>query len=241
MNNKRLEEIIRESISHVISEDSKNAKKRTQKNIINAFKKGKSGYHGIRTIAVFTSENPDSIPAPNNVNRKNLESLHKSLKSANYVSIPSIGKWEGQKEHPYTVINISRESAARYCGQYQQTSFVFYELEDDSTVKCEYWGKEEPTLPYDPHKNDYIKIGETKEIIETPNSDDNFSQIGKDFKYSAVFESINESICRNLNAMAEKGFGGSNNTFGTIIDFSINRSGQAPHIYRGLLYKGLLQ
>ena len=241
MNNKRLEEIIRESISHVISEDSKNAKKRTQKNIINAFKKGKSGYHGIRTIAVFTSENPDSIPAPNNVNQKNLELLHKSLKSANYVSVPSIGQWEGQKEHPYTVINISRESAARYCGQYQQTSFVFYELEDDSTVKCEYWEKEEPTLPYDRHKNNYVKKGETKEIIETPNSKDNFSKIGKDFKYSAVFESINESICRNLNVMAENGFGGHNNAVEAIMDISINRKGQTPHIYRGQLYKGLLQ
>lgn len=241
MNNKRLEEIIRESISHVISEDSKNAKKRTQKNIINAFKKGKSGYHGIRTIAVFTSENPDSIPAPNNVNQKNLELLHKSLKSANYVSVPSIGQWEGQKEHPYTVINISRESAARYCGQYQQTGFVFYELEDDSTVKCEYWEKEEPTLPYDRHKNNYVKKGETKEIIETPNSKDNFSKIGKDFKYSAVFESINESICRNLNVMAENGFGGHNNAVEAIMDISINRKGQTPHIYRGQLYKGLLQ
>ena len=241
MNNKRLEEIIRESISHVISEDSKNAIKRIQKNIINAFKKGKSGYHGIRTIAVFTSENPDSIPAPNNVNQKNLELLHKSLKSANYVSVPSIGQWEGQKEHPYTVINISRESAARYCGQYQQTGFVFYELEDDSTVKCEYWEKEEPTLPYDRHKNNYVKKGETKEIIETPNSKDNFSKIGKDFKYSAVFESINESICRNLNVMAENGFGGHNNAVEAIMDISINRKGQTPHIYRGQLYKGLLQ
>lgn len=241
MNNKRIREIIRENISRVISESSINAKKRAHKNIINAFKKGKSGYHAIRTIAVFTSENPDSITAPNDVNRKNLKSLHKSLKSANYVSVPSIGQWEGQKEHPYTVINISRESAARYCGQYQQTSFVFYELEDDSSVKCEYWEKEEPTLPYDPHKNNYVKKGETKEIIETPNSDDNFSQIGKDFKYSAVFENINESICRNINAMKEKGFSSSNNTFESIIDFSINRKGQAPHIYRGLLYKGLLQ
>lgn len=240
MNDNRLKEIIIESISHVLSEDSINAKKRTQKNIINAFKKGKSGYNGIRTIAVFTSENPDSMTAPNDINRRNLKSLHKSLKNANYVSIPSIGQWEGQKEHPYTVINISRESAARYCGQYQQTSFVFYELVGNSTVKCEYWEKEEPTLPYHPKQNDYIKKGETEEIIETPKSEDNFSKIGKDFKYSAVFESINESICRNLNVMAENGFGGHNNTVETIMDISINRKGQTPHIYRGNLYKGLL-
>lgn len=236
MNDKRLEEIIMESISHVLSEDSINAKKRTQKSIINAFRKGKSGYHGIRTIAVFTSENPDSMTTPNDINRRNLKSLHKSLKSANYVSIPSIDQWEGQKEHPYTVINISRESAARYCGQYQQTSFVFYELEDNSTVKCEYWEKEETDLPYHPQKKNYIKKGETKEIIETPNSEDNFSKRGKDFKYSAVFEGINESICRNLNVMTENGFGG----VAKIMDFSINRKGQTPHIYRGLLYKGLL-
>ena len=211
----RLKEIVRESISHVLSEDSINAKKRTQKSIINAFRKGKSGYHGIRTIAVFTSENPDSTTAPNDVNRKNLESLHKALKSGNYVHIPSIGQWEGEREHPYTVINISRESAARYCGQYQQTSFVFYELEDDSTVRCEYWEKEDDSLPYHPKQNNYVKKGETREIIETPNSEDNFSKIGKDFKYSAVFESINETICRNLNVMAENGFGGRN--FGTIM------------------------
>lgn len=238
--NKRLKDIIRESISHVLSEDSIRAKKRTRKNIINAFRKGKGGYHGIRTIAVFTSENPDSTTAPNDINRRNLKSLHKSLKGANYLSIPSIGQWEGQKEHSYTVINISRESAARYCGKYQQTSFVFYELEDNSTVRCEYWEKIDPALPYHPRENDYIKKGETKEIIETPNSEDNFSKIGNNFKYSAVFESINESICRNLNVMMENGFGGHNNTIGTIMDISINRKGQAPHIYRGQLYKGLL-
>ena len=113
-------------------------------------------------------------------------------------------------------------------------------MEDDSTVRCEYWEKEDDSLPYHPKQNNYVKKGETREIIETPNSEDNFSKIGKDFKYSAVFESINETICRNLNVMIEKGFGGHNNPAGTIIDFSINRKGQSPHIYRGQLYKGLL-
>lgn len=219
--------------NHKNSIDSPNP---SQKYIINAFRKGKSGYHGIRTIAVFSPEIPDSMTAPNDVNQRNSISLHESLKGANYVSIPSTGQREGQKEQSYTVINISRESAARYCGQYQQTGFVFYELEDNSTVKCEYWEKEEPALPYHPKQNNFVKKGETKEIIETPDSEDNLSG----FNYSAVFESINESICRNLNVMKEKGFGGHNNPAGTIIDFSINRKGQTPHIYRGQLYKGLL-
>lgn len=237
----RLKEIIRESIRNILSEDSIHAKKRTQKNIINAFRKGKSGYNGIRTMAVLTSENPDSQTVPRNINRKNLKMLHKSLKSANYVSIPSKGQWGGEKENPYTIINISRESAARYCGKYQQTSFCFYELEGDSTVNCEYWEKEDPNLPYHPEQNNYIKKGQTKEIIETPNADDNFSQIGKEFKYSAVFENINESIGKNLNVMMKNGFGGKNNTVETIMEFAINRKGQTPYIYRGHLYKGILE
>lgn len=235
--NNRIEEIIRESISRVLSDDSVNAKNRTQKHIINAFRKGKSGYQGIRTIAVFTSSTPDLMTAQNDVN---LRKLHKLLKGANYVTIPLIDQWEGQKEYSCAVINISRESAARYCGQYQQAGFVFYELEDDPAVKCECWEKEEPALPYHPGRNNYVKKEEAKEIIETPNSEDDFSKTGKDCKYSAVFECINESICRNLNVMIEKGFGGHNNPAGTIIDFSIYRKGQSPHIYRGQLYKGLL-
>ena len=98
-------------------------RQRTRKNIENAFKKGKGGYNAIKTFAVFTAENPDSQSA-----------LLQTLKQGGYVIVPAKGKF-GNEEHPYIVLNISQESAAYYCGQFQQTSFVYHVLNDDGVLR----------------------------------------------------------------------------------------------------------
>lgn len=218
-------------------------RQRTRKNIENAFKKGKRGYNAIKTFAVFTAENPDSQSATSGFNKKQNHSLLQTLKQGGYVIVPARGKF-GNEEHPYIVLNISQEAAAYYCGQFQQTSFVYHVLNDDGLLHSEYWEKKDPEKPYNQKTNNYVKKDESDEWIDETNANDFYTSVGRDFKYSIPFETLleyNNRINENLNRIiAIEKQKGVVHTKDQLMEFAMYRVGQSPWLHRKSINRVLL-
>lgn len=70
LSEKQLKSIIKETVNTTLNELSISQKKRNVKDFENAFMKGKRGFNAIKTIVVFTSENPDSQQASSQFNKK---------------------------------------------------------------------------------------------------------------------------------------------------------------------------
>ena len=71
----KLDSIIQEAVSEALKEISISQKKRNNTDVERFFRKGKSGFNGIKTIVVLTAENPDSIQSSRQFNKKANHSL----------------------------------------------------------------------------------------------------------------------------------------------------------------------
>lgn len=205
--------------------------------------KGTGGYNGIHTILVLTAEDSDSKQATNQFNKKARHSLLSNIKDGGYAYVPAIGKF-GNTEHLYAVFNMSVNSAMIICGNYQQTSLVYSELKDDGSIHSEYYEKLDDSLPYDKRTNNYVKKDECDTWEDRSDAEGNFTIIGNKFKYSIpfpMFDTVNETICKNLSiAVAiEKERGNKSINESELLDFTINRVGQSPYLWRKALTKGL--
>ena len=201
------------------------------------------GYNGIHTIVVLTAENPDSKQATNQSNKKARQSLLSEIKNGGYAYVPAIGRF-GNTECPYAVFNMSVNSAMLLCRKYQQTSFVYSELKDDGSIHSEYFEKLDTTLPFDKETNNYAKKDECDTWDDMSDADDYFTVIGNKFKYSIplpIINTVNETICENLSrAVAiQKECGSKTINESQLLDFTINRVGQSPYLWRKALTKGL--
>ena len=233
---------IKENLNGNLDEISKNAKKRDQKNIENVFKKGEHGYNAIKTIGVFTAENPDSKELSNKENRPSQKSLYHDLKRNGYVIKNVKGKF-GSVEHPFMVLNIELDACKFLCGKYEQTSFVFHRLLDDGTLVSEYWEKNDKTKPYDKEKNDYVKRDETTEWVDMSAADDYYTVVGKSFKYQIPFpylmecnRIINEEFEKRIEYQNKRGLQESKEG----LMHMIMGSGQFPVRYRMSILKNVV-
>lgn len=205
--------------------------------LVNIFKKQKSGYNGIKTFGIVSAENADSIEQPRNVNKKQMKSFSDSLKSAHYGFVKQKGHFGGNDEYSYFIFNIRLETLMYYAGQYEQTSFFFGQLIDSDNgkqVKSSYYEKSNKNAPYDKMNNPYVLIETSTEWLDQSDSSD-YSELGGRFKYIIplkCFEDVNTQIEQNKKLFEEK-------DRDSIIDFTMNRVGQTPWLYRGKLYKGL--
>ena len=237
-----LNKIIDKVTKGVLSEISISQKKRNARNVERSFRKPERGLpNGIKQIVVLTAENPDSVKSSNAFNKKSNKSLFKDIKDAAYGYVPAIGKF-GNVEHPYAVFNMSLDAAKYYSGKYQQTSFVITYFLPNGTTHSEYWEKADITKPYAP-KNPYIKKDECDEWVDMSNAEDNFTIIGKKFKYSipfSIFESVDNLFSENLKRIveAEKAFGAETINEERVLNFIINHVGKAPYIRRKALITG---
>lgn len=239
----KVKSIIQEAVSEVLNEISPSQKKRNNKDVKRFFKKGKGGFNGIRTIVVLTAEKTDSIQSSNRFNKKAKHLLLKDIKNYKYAYVPAIGKFGGNIENPYAVFNMSVDVAKFLCGKYQQTSFVFTQLLDNGSIHSEYWEKEDQDSPYNGMVNDYIKKDECDEWIDMAAADDNFTIVGNKFKYQipfSIFESVNNLFTNNMKHMIDVERKRCNQilTEDKIMDFTINRVGMSPYLWRKGLIKG---
>lgn len=226
LNKEEFKDIIKEMVSESIDEISRNEKHRRNKSVEGLMTNPDTS--NIKTLAVFTAENPDSTPTPKDNKRYN-NSLAKDLKMGHYVVIPSKGKF-GSVENSFAVLNISLETVMAYCGKYQQTSFIF-SINDNGKLVNEYWAKQNESLPYDKHTNPYVKKDTESSVIRMDDANDYYTQIG-DFKFTIPFPIFNENISRIIQG---KHF----STKEKLLEHSM-RNGQNAYLWRGAIYKGLL-
>lgn len=239
----KVKNIIQEAVSEALDEISISQKKRNNNDVERFFRKGKGGFNGIRTIVVLTAENPDSVKASNKYNKKAKHSLLKDIKNGGYTYVPAMGKFGGNTEKPYAIFNMSVDTAKIISGQYQQTSFVFTELLEDSSIHSEYWEKLDINAPYDKKNNDCVKKDECNEWIDMANADDNFTIVGNKFKYSIpfpIFENVNRILSNNIQRILDEEKNRGNKTINTkdVLDFSINRVGMSPYLWRKAITRG---
>jgi hypothetical protein len=240
-----LHKIVGQCVNDALNEISISQKKRNVRDFENAFKKGKRGFNAIKTIVVFTSENPDGQEMSSQFNKKARNSLLSTLKGSGYVYVPAVGNFGGNKERPYAVFNMSLGTAKNFNGRYQQRSFIYSQLNDDGSIHSEYWEKEDTEKPYNKHHNDYIMKDQCDEWEDMAEAKDNFTIVGKIFKYSipfSIFADTNEAISNNASALVEQERRRSNRTTineDRLIDMTINQVGYSPYLWRKALTRGI--
>ena len=203
----------------------------------------KSGINNIRTIVVLDSVNPDDQRTINQHNPKARRSPLSIIKSGGYACVPAMENF-GNFYRPYAIFNMSVDTAKKKCCRCQKTSFVFSVLNENGMIHSEYYSKQEPTLPYNKHANEHIKIDECDTWEDTSTADGNFTVIGKKFKYGIPYQilnKINETIKGNLKRMVsvEKQRGNHSITEESALEYTIKGVGLSPYLWRKATTKGL--
>ena len=202
----RLYKVIREAVGDAINEASLSQKKRDNDNIEKGIRKGVSK-GGIRTITVFTGENPNSTPAGNTYNKKANRNLGDEIKRSGYHFTRATGKFGGV-ENPMVVFNMPTELAKRLCGRNEQTSFIVTKFGNGDSAESEYWEKENPGQPYDSVRNNYVLRDTCDTYTDRSDADDYYTILSNNFKFSipfSIFEGIDRRIAENADRLIEKG------------------------------------
>ena len=215
-----------------------------QQNNGHSFRNGECDLNGIRTIVVLASVDDDDQQSTNKSSNKARRSLLSIIKSRGYACVPAMEK-NGNFDSPYAIFNMSVDMAKKMCGKYQQTSFVFSVLNEDGMIHSEYYSKQDPTLPYSKQANDYIKNDECDTWEDTSYADDNFTVIGKEFKYGIPYKTlyaVNDAICENLKKMVSIEIlrGNHSITEESALEYTIKGVGLSPYLWRKEATKGLL-
>lgn len=187
---------------------------------------------GIRTIAVFTMENPDSHPVPENGRRTN-HPLPDELKSGNYVVIPSTGT-SGNNANSLAVLNVSLEAAMHICRRHRLTSFLF-SVNDNGNLAGGRWEVQNTEMPYGRGTNPYIRKDTENSVIGTDDAHGCCAEIGK-VKFTIPF-SVLQGIGENIGRLIREGHRISSRQ--GILEHSM-KSGLSPYLWRGAIYRGIL-
>ena len=185
----------------------------------------------IKTLVVFTAENHNSTELKRSQNKKQNKSLLIALKDAGYKFAPVIGRFHGNPEHHYAVFNMSLKAAKMLCGRFEQTSFIWCQLDGDGGILSQYWEKQDVTSPYNVHKNDYILKDEIDEWKDQSKAENSYMLIGRNFSIQlpyGILESINNKFGENIKQICEH----DTMSGDKILDFAINGVGLSPSLYR---------
>lgn len=185
----------------------------------------------IKTLVVFTAENHNSTELKRSQNKKQNKSLLIALKDAGYEYVPVIGRFHGNPEHHYAVFNMSLKAAKMLCGRFEQTSFIWCQLDGDGGILSQYWEKQDVTSPYNAHKNGYILKDEIDESKDQSKAEDGFTLVGRHFKCMipfSILESVNAKFGENIKQICEQ----DTMSGDKILDFAINGVGLSPSLYR---------
>ena len=223
-----------------IDEYSRHEKHRFTRNAIGSLLgKGKA----IKDFTVLTSANPDSKPLTDKENDKLFADLKKSLKSGRYVWIEQKGHFGGNTEDSLFILNMPLDSkgypavSAYYAGKYEQTSFI-YGTVIDGELHSFYYEKKYIDKKYDKKENPYVLVEETVGIKDA-SSEDDYSIIGKNFKYTIpfkIFGNVDNKIVECINSFNDRfeKKAGYRNTFDSILRMVTESVGQAGYYYRSI-------
>ena len=202
----KLKNIISEAVRDAMNEASLSQKKcdnfNVEKGISGGVSKG-----GIRTITVYTGENPNSTPAGSTYNKKANRNISDALKMSGYRFTRATGKF-GNAENPFVVFNMPTMLAKKLCGRCEQTSFIVTKFGNGESAESEYWEKEDTKRPYDGVRNDYVLKDTCDSYTDRTGADDYYTILGNNFKFSipfSIFESIDRRIAENAERLLRKG------------------------------------
>lgn len=204
----------------------------------------------VKTFGIITAENPMGmkIGSQENVKRNNM--LTSFLRSKQYMYYPVRGKY-GNIEHPFMVYNVSLEDMKTIGRTFDQESFIYAEIDNNQGrphVKFSFYKKDfsentniDNGKRLKPSQREYRFI-ESKDVYVRINteSDDDFTAIGRNFKFSIPFDIFSESINRFNNFINERceKYEEYNNSCERLIRESIqpNRTAHSRRIKRAQLY-----
>lgn len=201
-----IKKAVSEAIGQVISETS-----RRQKAVTNFLGKN----NNVKTFGIITGENPSGIRMNRQENQKRNNMLKSFLASRQYVFYTAKGKYNSI-EHPFIIYNVSIEDMKAIGHTFDQESFIYAEVENENgqpKVIFSYYKKdysENDKVSADGHKikpseREY-KFIESKEtyIRLDSNLTDEFTAIGRNFKFSIPFDVFKESFERINNFINER-------------------------------------
>lgn len=101
-------------------------------------------FHGqvdaVDSVGIFTAENPQGKTLPAEENKKLMDKMKKELRVGNLGFVKIAGNFEGNSEHVFVVMNISRHYTIECGKRYNQKSVIWGRKQDDKylSFKFEY-------------------------------------------------------------------------------------------------------
>lgn len=161
----------------------------------------------VNTFGIITAENPMGFNFDSQENKKRNNDLLDFFRGRQYIYFPVKGKF-GNTEKPFMVYNITLEDMEIIGHRFDQKSFIYAEVnksDDEPRVIFYYYqkqyseeqAKDEYGKPIKQKDREYQLI-ETKDVFcrLDNDADDNFTAIGRNFKFTIPFDLFNEAITR---------------------------------------------
>ena len=143
---------------------------------------------GVRTIGIVSAGNPMVMQMTPEENAKRTANFIKQLEFYCVPYVKSVGKY-GTEETTFVLYNIGLKDLEYFASSKRQESFIFGVVEDEVVHFKLYRviDKNAQTLEYQPRQ-------EANGIIRADEKAEDYTIIGKDFKFNIPLETINEGL-----------------------------------------------
>lgn len=139
--------------------------------------------HSIRTFAILITQNPVTIKATSSYYKKANKSLRSILDKYSYTYVPVKGKFGGNIENSYFVINPKFEAVQKLAEKFNQSSFLYGEVYDDRfDVKA--YQLQDPDKPFSTLSTNFEYINTSSAYFTSEDAVDNYSQIANKLKFN---------------------------------------------------------
>lgn len=135
----------------------------------------------IHTFGIMTGENPDATQMSSNINRALNANFESWLKRTGYQYYKVKGKY-GSVEHSYLIYNVALADMIIFATDLKQQSFI-YGKNINGKLTFEFWANRAKSGKYS-----YIKVDEKTAYTTSPEFEDAYSQISRDFRFNIPFE-----------------------------------------------------
>lgn len=185
----KTDKIIEENVNKLVNETTNRQK--AQQSIL-----GKKG--NIRNFCIITSENPMGELFSPSDNKERYNDLISYIRRRQFLYFPVNGESDNN-EHSIMIFNISLESSIQIGLHYNQESFIFATISDDTTQLNDDNGRI-VTFSYYKKKNNnsYYDDEDIQKYVNATEDDDYFTAISRKFKFRISFK-VFEANCEAVN------------------------------------------
>lgn len=137
--------------------------------------------NSIHTFGIMTGENPNTKKLSSAVNDELNKGFESWLKRTGYQFYKVKGKY-GSVEHSYLVYNVALADMIIFATDLKQQSFI-YGKNINGKLTFQFWANRAKSGKYS-----YVKVDEKNTYTTSPEFEDAYSQISREFKFSIPFE-----------------------------------------------------